>query len=214
MRMNNKQLFMYCISRKQNDDLYYTKKYNEYRKTSEKCGKEIQGAEKLFNAVKRGKETTDSKILAKYFELKMELYNNQLCFLNDKEKEIIDQMMNFSEDYNQKWHWVIGYYLYSIIKLENEGKKSIDWERDMSCWRPKGRNLNDILMYLWLIEISDLELPSILKRKIDDIEKQVCKHADNKLDKELIDIFFENSVELWEQLTQKVETYMKEREAE
>ena len=69
-------------------------------------------------------------------------------------------------------------------------------------------------MYLWLIEISDLELPSILKRKIDDIEKQVCKHADNKLDKELIDIFFENSVELWEQLTQKVETYMKEREAE
>lgn len=92
--MNNKQLFMYCISRKQNDDLYYTKKYNEYRKTSEKCGKEIQGAEKLFNAVKRGKETTDSKILAKYFELKMELYNNQLS-IDKVDEKMLDNLVTW-----------------------------------------------------------------------------------------------------------------------
>ena len=123
-------------------------------------------------------------------------------------------MMNLYEDYqyNQKWHWVIGYYLYSVINSVYTNRKIIDWEQDIHPWRPKGRILNDILMYLWLIEISKLEIPKEVESKIDEIEGMNCKHADIEKDKELISTFKNiDTSRLWNDLSDKVNKYMEER---
>ena len=212
--MNNKKLFVYCISKADINYLKYTEKYSEYRRQSEKCGKKLQDAERLFNAYKENVDTIDTKILKQYYNLKDELFNEQLKFLNIEEKKIIEGMMNPYEDYqyNQKWHWVIGYYLYSVINSVYTNKKIIDWEQEIHPWRPKGRILNDILMYLWLIEISKLEIPKELESKIDEIEGMNCKHANIEKDKELISLFKNiDTSKLWNDLSDKVNKYMEER---
>lgn len=212
--MNNKKLFVYCISKTDINYLKYTDKYSKYRRQSEKCGKKLQDAERLFNAYKENVETIDTKILKQYYNLKDELFNEQLKFLNIEEKKIIEGMMNLYEDYqyNQKWHWVIGYYLYSVINSVYTNRKIIDWEQEIHPWRPKGRILNDILMYLWLIEISKLEIPKEVESKIDEIEGMNCKHADIEKDKELISTFKNiDTSRLWNDLSDKVNKYMEER---
>ena len=212
--MNNKKLFVYCISKTDINYLKYTEKYSKYRRQSEKCGKKLQDAERLFNAYKENVETIDTKILKQYYNLKDELFNEQLKFLNIEEKKIIEGMMNLYEDYqyNQKWHWVIGYYLYSVINSVYTNRKIIDWEQEIHPWRPKGRILNDILMYLWLIEISKLEIPKEVESKIDEIEGMNCEHADIEKDKELISTFKNiDTSRLWNDLSDKVNKYMEER---
>lgn len=212
--MNNKKLFVYCISKTDINYLKYTEKYSKYRRQSEKCGKKLQDAERLFNAYKENVETIDTKILKQYYNLKDELFNEQLKFLNIEEKKIIEGMMNLYEDYqyNQKWHWVIGYYLYSVINSVYTNRKIIDWEQEIHPWRPKGRILNDILMYLWLIEISKLKIPKEVESKIDEIEGMNCKHADIEKDKELISTFKNiDTSRLWNDLSDKVNKYMEER---
>lgn len=217
--ITNNELFVYCISRADTERLKYTEKYSEYRRKSEKCGKKLQDAEKLFNAYKQnkigiGKETASAKILNQYYNLKETLFNNQLIFLNDKEKANIEKMMNLSENYqyNQKWHWVIGYYLYSIIDSMNMDKKKSDWNQIIHPWRPKGRILNDILMYLWLIEISQLDVPEEVRRKIDEIGKMNCQHANIEDDIELINIFKNlDSEKLWNDLSARINKYIEER---
>lgn len=179
-------------------------------KKSESCGKSIQSAEKFFNVLKKLNQgieckTLDAQIINYYKKEHNKLFVEQLNFLNKKEHYMINQMIECPENYqyNQKWHLIIGYYLYSAIT------GSVDWNREINPWKPKGRMLSDILLYIWMIEAAGLELPREMKEKIDSIERLECKHANTKMDRELRKIFTTSNTEgLTSELKDKVETFI------
>ena len=208
-KMKNKDIFRYYLYQKELGG-EYTAKYDKYRKKSESCGKSIQSAEKFFNVLKKLNQgieckTLDAQIINYYKKEHNKLFVEQLNFLNEKEHYMINQMIECPENYqyNQKWHLIIGYYLYSAIT------GSVDWNREINPWKPKGRMLSDILLYIWMIEAAGLELPREMKEKIDSIERLECKHANTKMDRELRKIFTTSNTEgLTSELKDKVETFI------
>lgn len=229
--MKNKDLFKYYLSRMSEDEIdnkntfHYTKRYAFMRKECEKCGMDIQEAEKTFNRFKNRHNqhnvriNSDIRIYDLFIHNRDDILTEQLFFLCDLEKTQVVEMMKIDEKYlyNQKWHLIIAYYLYSAINdysMHKTGKKliniaSLDWEKEIVSWTPKGNGrygIKDPVLLLWMIEAADVEVPEQITTFIKEIEEADCKHANKETDRIFLEKFKEADADnkLWDKLARKI----------
>lgn len=186
--ITNRDLLLYLICQYSKDGEYkdgkYTKMYSEKRKIAEKYDKSIQEGEKVFNRLNTKRENNTKKFFDKWKHNKNEIIEyivGKNCDGKSSIESGLEAVLD-SKEYNQAYHWIISYYLYTIVDLYGVSNDAISkfLEREITPWKPKGRPLQDPLMCLGLVEIVACDVPENIKIFIENLQ-QANKEDDDKL---------------------------------
>lgn len=184
--MTNRDLLLYLICQYSKDGKY-TNMYSKKRKEAEKCGKRIQEGEKVFNGFSKidtKRKNKTQKIFDEWKHKKDEIIEyivGKNCDGKSSIESGLEAVLD-SKEYNQAYHWIISYYLYTIVDLYGVSNDAISkfLEREITPWKPKGRPLQDPLMRLGLVEIVACDVPENIKMFIENLQ-QANKEDDDKL---------------------------------
>lgn len=186
--MINRDLLLYLICQYSKDGKYkdgeYTNMYSEKRKKAERCSKYIQDGEKVFNSLNSKRKNNTQKIFEKWKHNKNEIIEyivGKNCDGKSSIESGLEAVLD-SKEYNQAYHWIISYYLYTIVDWYDVSNDAISkfLEREIKPWNPKGQPLKDPLMRLGLVEIVACDVPKNIKDFINNLQ-QANKEDDENL---------------------------------